>query len=74
MPKEKDINIDKNSKEYKRLYQRFYYYKRRADISFRIYHLEYYRNKGKFNKKTFSQILNNTPSEESLNDGVLIFE
>lgn len=67
----KDINIDKKSAEYKRLYQRFYYYKRRLNIKFKDYHSNYYLDKirkAKINKT------NNIPTKESIKEGVITFD
>lgn len=87
MPIKKNINIDKKSKEYKRLYQRFYYYKRRLNIEFIKYHKEYYLKNCKFKKKTdkkpvipkekkfkYKSNVYNIPSEKTLTEGILIFE
>lgn len=71
MRRKKDINIDKKSVEYKRLYQRFYYYKRKLNIKFKEYHNNYYLDKirkAKINKT------NNIPSEESIKEGVVSFD
>jgi hypothetical protein len=86
MGRKKDINIDKNSLEYKRLYQRYYYYKRRLNLIFKLRHnkmcLDYYykkNNKTPKNPKPKTTKLkikkcDNIPSDNIVKNGIINFD